>query len=204
MVEVTYAQLLAISISDVQQRKDITSVIMPDKLTSVPEMAFRFCNITSIDLPNTITSIGIQAFWDCESLTSIRLPDSLKTIPPSCFGYCSSITSITIPSSLTVCGPYAFKNCLSLTFINIPVAALNDRNTFGMSTIIGDYCDPFYCCTALEALSAPLNMTVVEYLRHELALREERIKRRVAMLICLERINNERIRRGKKKLRGGR
>ena len=38
-------------------------------------------------------------------------------------------------------------------------------------------------------------MTVVEYLRYQLALKEERIKRRVAVLICVKRINNERIRR---------
>ena len=44
-------------------------------------------------------------------------------------------------------------------------------------------------------------MTVVEYLRHQNALREERIKRRVAVLICLERINNERIRRGEEEVK---
>ena len=59
----------------------------------------------------------------------------------------------------------------------------------------GNYRDPFYECTALEALSRTLHMTVVEYLRHQLALKEEIIKRRVAVLICVKRINNERIRR---------
>ena len=87
-----------------------------------------------------------------------------------------------------------------MTSINIPDAALNDRNTFGMNDY-GEYCNPFDGCTALEALSRPLNMTVVEYLRHELALKEERIKRRVAVLICLQSINEARIRRGEEEVK---
>ena len=87
-----------------------------------------------------------------------------------------------------------------MTSINIPDAALNDRNTFGIYTD-GLYYDPFLGCTALEALSAPLNMTVVEYLRHELALKEERIKRRVAVLICLQSINEVRIKRGEEEVK---
>ena len=102
MVEVTYAQLLAIVTNDVHQRLAITSVIIPDKLTSVPDGAFQYCSITSIDLPNSVTSIGERAFV-FSSLTSIRLPYSFKTIPRRCFAYCSSITSITVPASLTVC-----------------------------------------------------------------------------------------------------
>ena len=152
MVEVTYAQLLAIDIYAHQQRKDITAVIIPDKLTSVRDWAFHYCSVTSVDLPNTVTSNGNAAFLDCSSLTSIRLPDSLKTIPRSCFVHCSSITSITIPASVTVCGAYAFLNCRSLTSINIPDAALNDRTTFGISNYDGEYesFSRLYCIGSTE------------------------------------------------------
>ena len=42
-------------------------------------MKFLFC-LTSITLPDSLTSIGVRAFSDCSSLTSITLPNSLTSI----------------------------------------------------------------------------------------------------------------------------
>ena len=52
----------------------------------------------------------------------------------------------------------------------------------------GKYYDPFYGCTELIAMAQPLNMTVKEYLLHQ-----NRVTRRIAVLICLKRINDKRI-----------
>ena len=46
-------------------------------------------------------------------------------------------------------------------------------------------------------------MTVVEYLRHLSVWREERIKRRVAVLICLQNINEARIKRVEEEVKRG-
>jgi hypothetical protein len=59
--------------------------------------------LTSIILPNSLTSIGIEAFRGCSSLTGITIPASVKSIGRSAFTNCSSLTSVkfegTIPSS---------------------------------------------------------------------------------------------------------
>ena len=87
-------------------------------------------------------------------------------------------------------GAHAFNHCPLLESITIPYAAINNPN-YGMYN--GDYCDPFRYCTRLIAISAEFNMTVVEYLRHLAQVKEDRIRLRVWMLICLKRINDKRI-----------
>ena len=50
----------------------ITSVIMPDSVTSIGSCAFYKCtSLTSIEIPNSVTSIGKGAFYNCTSLTNI-------------------------------------------------------------------------------------------------------------------------------------
>ncbi len=49
--------------------------------------AFSGCtSLTSIIIPNGVTSIGDEAFRDCTSLTSITIPNSVTSIGEWCFG----------------------------------------------------------------------------------------------------------------------
>ena len=96
----------------------ITSVTLPEGLTSVCDNAFRGCSsLTSITIPDAVTSIGSYAFYNCSSLTSITIPDGVTGIGSAAFYNCSSLTSITIGSSVTSIGRYAFYNCTSLTSV---------------------------------------------------------------------------------------
>ncbi|MBE6356270.1 MAG: hypothetical protein E7058_04055, partial [Lentisphaerae bacterium] len=61
-------------------------------------------NITSIVIPDGVTTIGNRAFDDCRSLTSVTIPDSVTTIGDSAFSGCTSLTSVTIPDSVTTIG----------------------------------------------------------------------------------------------------
>ena len=68
------------------------------------DYGFNGCyTLTSIILPNSLTSIGIEAFRGCSSLTGITIPASVKSIGRSAFTNCNSLTSVTfegtIPSS---------------------------------------------------------------------------------------------------------
>ena len=98
----------------------LTSITIPDSVTSIDDGAFSCTSLTSITIPNSVTSIGSYVFQACTSLTSITIPDSVTSIGSYAFGNCSSLTSITIPNSVTSIGSYAFGDCGSLTSITIP------------------------------------------------------------------------------------
>ena len=99
----------------------LTSVTIPDSVTSIDGWAFKNCtSLTSITIPNSVTYIGGSAFRDCTSLTSVTIPSSVESISVSAFEGCTSLTSITIPSGVTSIDYWAFYNCTSLTNITIP------------------------------------------------------------------------------------
>ena len=125
----------------------LTSITIPDSVTSIDKYAFRGCSslnyneydnayylgnetnpyVILVEAKETsITSCSINtntkviygfAFEGCIGLTSITIPDSVTSIGDSAFEDCSSLTSITIPDSVTSIGNYAFNGCSSLTDI---------------------------------------------------------------------------------------
>jgi hypothetical protein len=99
------------------QCTSLTSVTIPDSVTSIGNSAFSGCGFTSLIIPNSVTSIGYGAFGSCESLTSINIPNSVTSISESAFDSCSSLTSVTIGNSVTTIGADAFTGCESLTNI---------------------------------------------------------------------------------------
>lgn len=101
----------------------VTSVTIPDSVTSIDDNAFGFCSqLTNISIPNSVTSIGFSAFAHCTSLKSITLPSSLNSISEALFSGCSQLTTIHIPDSVSSIGSYAFYNCGKLETIRIPVS----------------------------------------------------------------------------------
>ena len=74
--------------------------------------------LTSVTIPNSVTSIGYGAFAYCSGLTSVTIPNSVTSIGYSAFAYCSGLTSVTIPNSVTSIGQAAFYRCSGLTSVN--------------------------------------------------------------------------------------
>lgn len=107
----------------------VTSVTIPDSVTSIDDNAFGFCSqLTNISIPNSVTSIGFSAFEHCTSLKSITLPSSLRNISMFLFHNCSQLTTIQIPDSVLSIQDYAFGNCISLETIHIPVSVTSIGN----------------------------------------------------------------------------
>lgn len=79
---------------------------------------FNCSGLTSIIIPDSVTSIGSYTFYNCNSLKSIMIPDSVTSIGYAAFENCGGLTSITIPNSVTSIGMYAFSGCTGLTNIN--------------------------------------------------------------------------------------
>lgn len=101
----------------------VTSVTIPDSVTSISDGAFGFCSqLTNISIPNSVTYISFSAFRACTSLKSITLPSSLSSISEALFFGCSQLTTIHIPDSVSSIHSYAFCNCGNLKTIRIPVS----------------------------------------------------------------------------------
>ena len=82
--------------------------------------AFRDCSmLTSVTIPDSVTSIGDYAFWNCRGLTSVTIGSSVESIGSYAFDGCTGLTSVTIPDSVTSIGRYAFRDCTRLTSVTI-------------------------------------------------------------------------------------
>ena len=93
----------------------LTSVVIPNSVTSIGSSAFSGCSgLTSIVIPNSVTSIGNDAFADCSGLTSVEIPNSVTTIGNGAFSGCCGLTSIEIGNGVTSIGNDAFYGCSSL------------------------------------------------------------------------------------------
>ena len=93
-----------------------TYVVVKDGTLGITGGAFSSCReLTSITIPNSVTSIGEEAFNWCSGLTSIKIPNSVTSIGDGVFSGCSGLTSIEIPNSVTSIGNYAFYSCKNLT-----------------------------------------------------------------------------------------
>ena len=50
--------------------------------------------MTSVTIPNSVTSIGDEAFYFCDGLTSITIPNSVTSIGNEAFAYCENIENV--------------------------------------------------------------------------------------------------------------
>ena len=82
----------------------LTSVTIPDSVTSIGTNAFRECTgITSLTISNSVTTIESAAFWGCTGLTSIT---NLATTPQTVTSYVFGNSAINTAVDYSVCTLY--------------------------------------------------------------------------------------------------
>ncbi len=91
------------SIGGFEYCSSITSISIPDSVTSITRNAFYGCvSLTNITIPNSVASIGYQAFYNCVSLTSIAIPRSVTSIDDNAFSGCSKLIEVYNRSTLNI------------------------------------------------------------------------------------------------------
>ena len=182
-----------------------TKVSLPNNIMKIESDAFRNCeSLTSIDIPQSVTSIGSGAFAYC-NLTSIEvesgnnkydsrnncnaiiekstntlivgckntiIPNSVTSIGSSAFYGCISLTSVTIPNSVNSIGDGAFSSCKRLSSVTIgnSVTSISDWAFSGCSgltsvtipnsvTSIGS--SAFNGCSGLTSVTIPNSVTSI-------------------------------------------
>ena len=156
----------------------LTSIEIPDSVTSIGDKAFEDCtslqgtkydnayylgnadnpylfllkgekDADSCKIHENTRWIGEDAFRSNFSLTSIEIPDGVTVISDFAFAACLNLTSVTIGNSVTNIGDYAFWTCRGLTSIEIPDSV----------TRIGDWA--FNGCDGLTGIEIPASVTSI-------------------------------------------
>ena len=101
--------------------RNLISVSIPASVTNIGQYAFTYCtNLASMVIPDSVTSVEQGTFWNCNNMASVVIPDSVTFIGYDAFSECHSLTEVIIPDSVTMIDRYAFNNCINLTSVNIP------------------------------------------------------------------------------------
>lgn len=142
--------------------KDAPQIDIPLWLKAIPAKAFYDCSsLTSVIIPDTVTSIGENAFMGCSSLNAVHISSmnawcNIVFFRPSRYYRSYSnplsyahklylngelVTDLVIPEGITSIGSGTFESCTSLTSVTLPKSV----------TSIGD--TAFYGCRNLEKLT---------------------------------------------------
>ena len=142
-------------------------------VTSIGASAFSYLkSLTSIEIPDCVTSIGDFAFDNCTKLTLVNAGGGVTSIGRGVFNKCAALTSVTVPDSLVTIGDAAFDRCDSLEY-NLfdnakylgngsnPRVALIEASSKDIESCVIEpntrviYCSAFADCASLKSVEIP-------------------------------------------------
>ena len=156
---IDYANMLPQSVFEACEK--LTSVSVPNTVTSIEYYAFKNCNgLTSITIPASVTSIGSWAFSNCASLASITIPSTVTEIGANPFGYCSALSAVSVQSGNTKYD--SRNNCNAIIETSSNKLITGCKNTVIPATVtrIGD--TAFGGCTGLTSITFPNSVTRID------------------------------------------
>jgi len=116
--------------------KAITSLALPDSVTTIGATAFKGCTaLGSVDL-NKVTTIKDGAFNGCTALVSLTLPNTVSTLGVGAFEGCTGLKTVALPDTLTTLSASVFKGCTSLDSINLDKVTSIGANAFENDTAL--------------------------------------------------------------------
>ncbi|MCR5652341.1 MAG: leucine-rich repeat domain-containing protein, partial [Ruminococcus sp.] len=144
------SEVVAIRYNAFDSCDKVTSVTIPDSVTSIGSCAFLSCSkLANVSMPSSLNSLGDRAFKGCESLESITIPSGITKVEFQTFANCSSLRTAEIPNGVTKIDTYAFSTCSNLEYVSIPDS---------VTTI--DTC-AFEFCDSLENILIPSGVTTM-------------------------------------------
>ncbi|MBR1915133.1 MAG: leucine-rich repeat domain-containing protein [Alphaproteobacteria bacterium] len=154
-----------------EDAETVHTVNIEKGITSIGADAFEDMQMTSVNLPDGLTSIKSLAFHQCGQLSNINLPDSIETIEDWALSP-SSINTLKLPSNLETIGYRAFDSVqLKDSFLVIPdsVTSLSENAIYSynpQSRLTKLYCSASLM-EACEKAAANAGLEVFEYTKDE-------------------------------------
>lgn len=147
------------------------SYTIPDTVTSIMDLAFKFSTVTNLVIPQSVTEIGKDVFSyagnltdltfgaDCDTtdtlfgyintLKKVKISSSVPKIGDRMFISCTNLSDLQIEPGITSIGKEAFRTCYGLTKVTLP-------NTV---TSIGEMA--FLDCRNLTDITIPDSVTEI-------------------------------------------
>lgn len=143
----------------------LSSIKLPDSLEKIENNAFSGSGITSIVLPDGLTSIQQGAFARCKRLTTVDCGEGVQKIESSAFKGCSNLSAIHL-RNVSLIHSNAFRDCSKLSALSWPetLEKIYDNAFFGCSSLTTVTLAPTVKCVSSNAFADCLNLKRIVFL----------------------------------------